>query len=375
MHSYVPADPFHVPHIQFPMQRHVHPVFSANTFFQEQLPEIWKLKDRYEQRQRIAQLFEVADAPGICLSSVEADETFRHLLFAHELGLNIEQTKAFYTIMYRVRTAVAAKRSSLPDSFKLFKELLLANSIPSAAGVTVPSATAPSSSPSGAGTGTTPSVPLVPPSPNSFLAASSQSASAYSYLLPLPSSSSAAASSAGSMSLQSVPNAPLSPSASAAVSAGQKSSSSASSSTPTSTATTAAALAAKKKGLEEKGASNLSAVAAMPAGTGGAIGMAAGNNLRSGGTGSSVYGATTQQVPSTRSHLNAFFTVEQCKAIADYASNGVFSHFRLYQTVFDPNFLRRHKVLVHKAAFDTVVPDNLNLFDAIDLDENAKPAQ
>ena len=93
---------------------------------QECLKDIFALPDPKEQRRRIGQLFGLPDTPCLSIFSLELDECFRCLSFAHQMGFSVELTRIFYSITTQLRNDLRKKaRVTLEQSFTNFKTLLL----------------------------------------------------------------------------------------------------------------------------------------------------------------------------------------------------------------------------------------------------------
>jgi hypothetical protein len=64
---------------------------------------------------------------------------------------------------------------------------------------------------------------------------------------------------------------------------------------------------------------------------------------------------------------NRLFTPQMVKSLCDYAAQGIFSHYRLYQSVFTAKkFKPRKQIVTNPLKIDSIVTDELKLDAAID---------
>lgn len=71
----------------------------------DSLAAIWQETDLHKQRQLISSIFSCADGPGLSIESLRVDELYSHLKFAHDSGLNSEQTKVFMSLISDIQSS------------------------------------------------------------------------------------------------------------------------------------------------------------------------------------------------------------------------------------------------------------------------------
>ena len=95
----------------------------------DELGSVWVLPSRKEQRKLIGELFEIADGAGLCRDSILLDMAYLDLVFAHQAGFNLEQTKVFWNIMQTIQTNLCDHHCTLEKTTAFFKKSLLENSV------------------------------------------------------------------------------------------------------------------------------------------------------------------------------------------------------------------------------------------------------
>ncbi len=344
----------------------------------EQLESVWALSTPDEQRIRVAQIFHMPGetAAGVCAEAIALDDLYYDLLFARESGFNTEQTKVFVSIMKTVKEKVVAAAdielaaaggggggtgsgdasNQLDEAMDTFKQLVLAHSVIARA-------------PTAATTAAAAANGLVRPSSQQPSIGGSRPTSSQANELVLPQAPNAAAAEpTGLVQSLALPNATANTTATTA------SATAGSAPQSPSTKTTAAAAGdakspaaggaasdakAKKKDSksgEVKAGGNTKRDSARAAAAEKAAAEAEAEAAREAAEKAAREAAAAAALippPPARVFLPA-----QIQVITDYAVSGIFSHYSLYQCVFNPRVFSQHtNVHTELIRLDVIPPE------------------